>query len=364
MLRTDAPVAHIVRGVLTADGSTAENGAAVFYSAHQSNDDMARAFGQVFLGVSFRCTRCHDHPHAEWGMHDFYGIASAFSGVSVAQKQGEPSRVHHLPRGEFQNPRTGKVVKPAVFGSPLPETQDARAALADWLLSDGRKLLAKNIVNRIWTKIMGEPLTQWVDDVTPSATDRHRGLLDHLADDLVKHDFDLRHLLRTICQSRTYQLSSELEANLVDRWFGSRFTPTRLSTRELLVLLRQLTESNAKLTQPPDFPGASPFKESDTECSRGQYRNRTPWHSSIYLTGTNELQTLIRDPDGIIARLIKSDQSIKELTERLFFRVLNRKATAEEWKSISEHFKKADRKQYVEDLFWALVNTREFVLVH
>jgi hypothetical protein len=368
-LRAGQALPTVIRDVLTASGSTRDNGAIAFYSGHQTHDDLARAFGQVFLGVSFRCARCHDHPHGEWGMEDFYGVAAAFKGVRIHAEKDQPLTVKTVQTNSFQNPRTKLPINPAVFGTRLHDKQDTRAELADWLLGEGRMMLARNIVNRHWARFMGRPLTSWVDDLTPSSVERHSGLLDTLARELVEQGFDTKHLIRTICQSRAYQLSSTPYAKPVDRWFGSRFTPRRLPSRELFDVIQFVADSNRgtftdqRAGISGTFSGLQPdLKESDVECSRNQYRTRI-YSYSLHMLGTNELTDAIRDPKGIVARLIASDATIEDITHRLFYRILHREPTAAESKSLHEHLKKAERAQYVEDIFWALVNTREFVFM-
>ena len=369
-LRGRQPLPTVIRDVLTASGSTRDNGAIAFYSGHQTHDDLARAFGQVFLGVSFRCARCHDHPHAEWGIDDFYGIAAAFKDVRVHAEKNQPLTVKIVQTESFQNPRTKSSVKPNIFGTRLHGKQDTRAELADWLLGHGRMMLARNIVNRYWARFMGRPLTAWVDDLTPSSVERHPGLLDALARELVEQDFDTKHLIRMICQSRAYQLSSTPYAPPVDRWFGSRFTPRRLASREIFDAIQFVADSNRGTFNDQreeisgTFRGLQPnLNESDVECSRNQYRKRIYSYSSLHLLSSNGLNDAIHDPTGIVARLIASDATIEDITQRLVFRILHREPTAAQSNKLLEHSKKAERAQYVEDIFWALVNSREFVIV-
>ena len=358
------PLPTVIRGVLTAAGSTKDNGAAAFFSGHQTHDDMARAVGQVFLGTSFRCARCHDHPHGESGTHDFYGIAAAFKDVQVTAKKNEPVKVATVTSETFKNPRTNTAIHPAIFGTGLNEKSDTRQALADWLLDEGGMLLARNIVNRYWASFVGQPMTEWVDDLTPSSAERFPGLLDALAQELVDHNFDTKQLIRTICKSRVYHLGSTPRGERTDRWFGSRFTKVRLKDRELFNALQIAAGSNKPREKQPQRIPQFPFKESDVNCSRGRYRASShPYSSVLYLSSSSDLTSLIRDPDGIVGQLIASDASIDEITRRLFFRTRFHGPTEAEWKSIRKHFKTVERAEYVEDLFWALVNTRDFVIV-
>lgn len=361
------PVPTIVRGVLTATGSPGDNGAAAFYTGHRTHQDMARSFGQVFLGVSMRCARCHDHPHGEWGTDDFFGLAAAFKDISIRKEKDRPWRVLATPVTSFQNPRTKTAVSPHVFGTPLEnDGQDLRRALADWLPGDGQMLLARNIVHRHWVHFFKQPLTDWVDDLTPSSAERHPGLLDALARDLIEHDFDTRPLIRTLCESRVYQLDSPRSHK--DDWFGSRFSIARQSTFQTFRSIQIAADSRLgnfdELTRRP----GSALTESDVDCSRKQYRSYGGLISYLHMIGSNNLMAVIRDPNGIVARLVASDAGLEEITRRLYFRILHREPTEEEWNALAKYLRTAsaeDRKraELIEDIFWALVNSREFVLI-
>lgn len=365
-LNGNQPVPTIVRGVLTATGSPRDNGAAAFYTGQTTQKDMARSFGQVFLGVSMRCARCHDHPHGEWGTDDFFGLAAAFKDIRIRKEKDEPWQVHSTPTSSFQNPRTKANVLPHIFGTTLQTDQDSRRALADWLLGDGQMLLARNIVHRHWVHFFNQPLTDWVDDLTPSSAERHPGLLDALARYLIEHDFDTRPLIRTLCESRVYQLDSPRTHN--DEWFGSRFTIARQTTRQTFRSIQIAADSQLgnedELTSPP----GRALKESDVECSRKQYRSYGGLISYLHMIGSNNLTAVIRDPNGIVARLVASDADLEEVTRRLYFRILHREPTDEERNELAKYFRKAssegrERAEFIEDVFWALVNSREFVLI-
>ena len=361
------PVPTIVQGVLTATGSPRDSGAAAFYAGHTTQKDMARSFGQVFLGVSMRCARCHDHPHAEWGTDEFFGLAAAFKDIRIHKEKDSPWRVLAVPTRSFGNPRTKTAVAPHAFGNSLEtDGQDSRIALADWLLGDGRMMLARNIVHRHWVHFFNQPLTDWVDDLMLSSAERHPGLLDALARDLIEHDFDTRPLIRTLCESRVYQLESTRTHK--DEWFGSRFTIARQSTRQTFRSVQIAADSRLgnedELTSPP----GRALTESDVECSRGQYRTHGGLISYLHMMGTNNLMAVIRDPNGIVAHLVASDATVEEVTRRLYFRILHREPTDEEQTELAKYFREASAKggkraEFIEDVFWALVNSREFVLI-
>ncbi|MDA1018374.1 MAG: DUF1553 domain-containing protein [Planctomycetota bacterium] len=284
--------------------------------------------------------------HAEWGVDDFQGIAAAFN--------------DHADRSSQQ-----KLVQPSVFGLRLgTDGQDTREQLAVWLIGEGRMMLARNIVHRYWNHFFGQSLTMWVDDLTPSSGERHAGLLDYLTKELVEHEFDVKHIIRLMCGSRVYQLGNSPVREPVEQWFASRFTPIRMTDSGLLDVMR--IAAGSRKGQEKGMRAARPKMnmEGDDECSRNQYRS---WGAPVYrlfLTNSEELTEMLRDPDGIASRLVKGDASTDEISERMFFRVLHRKPTDKEWQQIRAHAAKTERAAYVEDVFWALLNTKEFLFIH
>src|SRR5581483_8223147 len=130
-----------------------------------------------------------------------------------ATKRASAAEVVYVERaGEVTQPRTGKTMAPKFMGGATPTiapTQDRREVLADWLTSGNNPFFAKSVVNRVWFHLCGRGIVDPVDDFRDSNPSANDALLDALTKDFVDHQFDVRHLIRTVMNSRTYQLSAQ-----------------------------------------------------------------------------------------------------------------------------------------------------------
>src|SRR5439155_6968257 len=227
------PLDRFVRELITARGSTYGSPAANYYRPNRDPLTRARSAAQVFLGLRLQCAECHNHPSDRWTQDDYYDWADLFARVSykVIENKREISSDEHEWNGEqivfrarqgsVKNPRTGKPAEPRFLGQPAsvtdhpspttdrqeaPETLDA---LAQWITSPNNPFFARVQANRIWYHLMGRGLVDPPDDFRATNPASHPELLDALARDLVEHRFDMRHLIRLIMNSRTYQLASD-----------------------------------------------------------------------------------------------------------------------------------------------------------
>ena len=164
----------------------------------------AELVSQVFLGVRLQCANCHNHPLDRWTQDDYHGLAAVFARLERG-RDGEGRR-----RGAVTNPRTGEPAVPRIPGRALPRRRQATAAtaFADWLTAPDNPYFARAAVNRLWRAMFGRGLVEPVDDLRDTNPATHPELLDRLADDFVKHGYDLRHTLRLIALSETYGRSA------------------------------------------------------------------------------------------------------------------------------------------------------------
>ncbi|MDP6446695.1 MAG: DUF1549 domain-containing protein [Pirellulaceae bacterium] len=355
------PLDRIAKSLITASGDTADNGAAAFYVAHASPADAVRAVGRVFLGANLRCARCHQHPHAHWGAADFTSLQECFAGLRVTDRKTS-SLVEWAAENEpfeFRFSVDGQRAAAVNFEG------DRRAALAEWVAGEGSLAMARNLVNRYWIELFARGLVEPPDDLRPANLGAQPELLDALAVDLIEHDFDARHLLRRICTSRLYQLSSAPRPEWdEDRAFPARYPARRLRGAALAKLLQHVAqvEFPASLVDVGD-PKLPPFREDDVKCSRNEYRSFTP-PSALYLINSKELIDAIhKDPRGLVQRLIASDKPLDEAIEDSFHTVLGRDSTAKERESIAAFIKDSSRSESIETIFWALINSNELITV-
>ena len=227
-LRQPGSIRQIVHKLLAANGRTADNAAVTVYAAHPTAIEMAETTSQVFLGKSLGCARCHRHPTAGWKAEEFRSISTALEGLVV--------------KGE-------KPDSPFVISGPIAP----RRGLADEITIKRKRDFARNLVNRYWAELLGRGLYNPLGDFQTVAACSHPELLEELTDDLLAHDCDVQHLLRTICSSRAYQLSHEFDSKQGrDQWFLSHF-PVQRAKPWVLRRAMQLA-AGAKLGRQPFSP--------------------------------------------------------------------------------------------------------------
>src|SRR6185437_8581074 len=208
----NVPFDEIVRELLEADGGTFKNPATNYYQVTRETLKLAENTAQVFMGMRIQCAQCHNHPFDRWTMNDYYGFAAFFS--QVGRKQSEDPReviVFNSGGGDVHHPVGGRVMEPKFLGGATPDVKgkDRRVVLANWLASPQNPYFAKNISNIIWAQYFGKGIIDPVDDVRVSNPAVNPELLDALGKKLEEYHFDFKRLVRDICTSRTYQLSTQ-----------------------------------------------------------------------------------------------------------------------------------------------------------
>ena len=242
----NTPWDEFVRSIVTARGSTLENGAANFFVLHADATELSETTCQAFLGMSIGCAKCHNHPLEKWTNNQYYGMANLFSRVKVKNAAGDGNAfVFTVDRGELLQPNKGQAQLPRPLDAePMsPEaTNDRREYLADWLVSPDNPYFARAITNRIWANYMNVGIVEAVDDLRLTNPASDDTLLNALAKYLVENKFVTKALMRVILQSATYQRTSRtLPENEVDRRYYSRYYPRRMMAEVLLDGISQVT---------------------------------------------------------------------------------------------------------------------------
>lgn len=237
---TGAPFDQIAHALLTSTGELARIGPANFMMLAQDPRDLSEHVGRIFLGAQIACARCHAHPSDRWTQEDYHRFAAFFARVS---REGGVIRL--ADRGEVDDPKSGKPVSPKPLGAPArPDRSwdDRRLEVAEWLTAADNPHFSRTLGNRLWKQLLGRGLVEPVDDLRPTNPPTHPALLDALALDLAAHRFDLRHLVRTIVSSRTYQLSSRARgSNRVDDRLYSHAYAKPLSAAVFVDVVSQVT---------------------------------------------------------------------------------------------------------------------------
>jgi len=382
-LYANQPYDQFVRQIVAASGELGINPPVVWYREVKTNDQQVEDTAQLFLGLRIQCARCHHHPFEKWGQDDYYGFAAFFSqvGMKSGVQTNEP-RVYHK-RGEAlaANPRTGRQMKPTGLGSApldLSEDVDPRYSLVDWMADPQNPFFARALVNRYWKHFFGRGIVDPEDDMRVTNPPSNPALLDGLAKHFIDSGFDLKHLVRTICQSQTYQLSSEPnDYNLSDKQNFSRYYPKRLNAEVLLDALDQVTATSTSFNgmpagtlavQLPDQGANNYFltvfgkPQGDTacECERSSEANLA---QSLHLLNSSEIQSKLQN--GRAAALAKQDRPHDERVREFYHWVYSRDPLADEVGVALAHIKKTENDQQAyEDILWALVNTKEFLFNH
>ncbi len=388
--RTNQPYDQFVRELLLVEGSNHRDGPAVVYRDRREPPELTTLFSQLFLGTRLECAKCHHHPNEKWSQDDFYQFAAFFgpvkqkgAGLSPPISAGRET-FYFAPGGAVKHPVTGQVMPPrAPDGPPLkPEAGlDPRVELAAWLTATNNPFFARAAVNRVWATFFGRGLVEPVDDFRSSNPCVNPPLLDALAADFAAHGYDLKHLVRTVLESRLYQLSSTPnDTNLGDTKNFSRAYRRRLPAEVLLDAVNDATgvpdsfaatAPGTRAMQTWSYKIDSAFMDafsrpnpsSDPPCERDRQMSVV---QSLHLMNSLNLQAKLSHPDGRVRQLAASSKPPAEVVAELYFTTLNRAPTADELSVATAVFGLPDttRQTATEDLFWALLNSPEFVFNH
>ena len=400
------PLDKFVRELVAVRGSTYANPAANYYRALRNPVERGEATAQVFLGVRLNCAQCHNHPFDRWTQDDYYGWADVFGRVSykVLENRRRDDNdghefigeqvVYEASEGGVKNPRTDAPAKTRLLGDASVALDGERSrldALAAWMTSEKNALFARAQVNRVWFHLMGRGLVDPVDDFRATNPATHPELLDALAADFVARGYDVRYLIKLITSSQTYQLSGEPnETNRDDEANYARTVPRRLTAEQLL------DAQHAAAAVPSSFngypagtragqvagvqmprqrrregggPSASdqflvtfgkPPRLLSCDCERS---NETTLGQTFHLISGPQITKLIAQSDNRIGKGLAGGKTDEQVIDELYWAALTHAPTPEELAAMLAHVKETgDRRKGLEDVMWALLNAKEFVL--
>jgi len=397
-MQENRPADQFVHELLLGQGSTFTNGPANYYRVAGNPQDLAETTSQVFLGVRLQCARCHHHPFEKWSQTDYYQFAAFFA--RVGQKSsgdfglfGNETVVKIQDGGEVYHPKTGAQMRPLALGvvpavlmsgaKPAdPDINgDRRLALADWLTNGSNRLFSRNLANRYWGYIFGKGIVNPIDDqrVTNPPTDPE--LLDYLADELVSSKFDLKHLLRLICTSKSYQRSAETtKENRKDELFFTHYYMKQLPAETLLDAIDYACGTREKFSdlplgtraiQLPDPVGndfldtfGRPQRLIACECERYSEPNLS---QTLRLMNSPMINNKVGDGNGRIAKLIGQKRSSEAILREIYMASLGREPRAREKEmvlGVLAFTPVKQQKSVFEDVLLTLLNSKEFVLNH
>ena len=362
----NTPYNQFVEKIITATGSNRENPPASYFKILREPTDTMEATTHLFLAVRFNCNKCHDHPFERWTQDQYYQTAAYFARIDLKPDPASGGRtiegtsvesahpfyeiVGDKAQGEVIHDRTKAVAPPKFpFAVAVPPRDHAtrRQELADWLTSPANPYFAKSYVNRLWGYLLGAGIIEPLDDIRAGNPASDPELLDYLAHEFVDHKFDVRHVLRLICHSRSYQLSIEANRwNSDDKINYSHALARRLPAEVLYDAIHRVTGSTSRIPGVPDgtraeaLPDAGigspdgflanlgrPARESVCECERA---TGLQLGSVMALISGPTVEAAVSDPHNEIAKLVAAEKDDSKLIGDIFLRVLNRPATAKE----------------------------------
>ncbi len=392
----NTPYDKFVRSLLTAKGSSYDNPAVNYLRVLREPGKMTEDVSQTFLGVRFNCNKCHDHPFEKWTQNQYYEMGAYFAQVGFKKGQvgkevifaeaggsfqitSEEIVYHKYDGGEVKHLKTDAVVAAKV---PVGEAKafasgaDRREPMVDWLVAPENPFFAKSMANRIWSYFLGRGVIEPVDDIRASNPASNPELLDALTAKFVKDGFDLRKLMKAICQSRTYQLSIvKNKWNEDDTINFSHAHPRRLSAEQMVDALAMATGTKVKLAGIPSGMRAAqipdgmvvgndfltlfgrPKRQSACECERSS--SLTLSHALSLINGPT-ISEAVAAPDSRVAKLVQTEKDDRKLVEDIYLSCLSRPPTEKELKAV-EFKSDADRLAVAQDLAWALLNSPAFL---
>ncbi|WP_235963177.1 DUF1553 domain-containing protein [Tautonia rosea] len=392
------PWDEFARDILTAKGSTLDNGAGNYFVIHRDPIELTENASMAFLGLAMTCARCHNHPLEKWTQDQYYGFANLFGRVKL--KDGDlgaaQGDVDIIPasEGDIRHPRRGEPMAPQPLDAaamPLESAGDRREALADWLESPENPYFAAAIVNRVWANFFGRGLVDPEDDLRATNPPSDRALMDWLVEDFREHGYDVRHLIRTIMTSAAYQRSAApVPGNEGDTKFLSRYVPRRLPAEVLIDVMAAVTDvptafpgypTGWRSVQLPDVQVANTFldafgrpERNDTcSCERSSEPSLA---QALHLANGDTLNEKLRNDHSAVARASASDASFAAILDQMFKAALSRPPTEAEASRILPALEEAVaegetdderaslRRQVIEDLYWATLTGNEFLFNH
>ena len=363
----NTPYDKFVRSVLTAKGSNKDNPAAAYFKILREPAATMENTTQLFLAVRFNCNKCHDHPFERWTQDQYYQTAAYFAQVDLKADPAGGGRmiggtdveapkpfyevVADTSKTEVVHDRTKNVTAPkfpfqAAFHQPAAGAP-RRIELAEWLTSKDNPYFARSYVNRLWGYLLGPGIIEPLDDIRAGNPPSNPALLDYLTGEFIKSGFDVRHVMRLICKSRTYQLSVDTNKwNADDKVNYSHAIARRLPAEVLLDAVYRVTGSVSKIpgvapgTRAAALPDSGvelpsgflatfgrPARESACECERSSGMQLGP---VLALVSGPTLADAVADPGNELSKLVIAQADDPKLIDELFVRILNRAPTAAE----------------------------------
>lgn len=385
------PYDQFVTEILTATGSQAVHPPTVWYRSVRTPSNYVESVAQAFLGVRIQCAQCHHHPADRWSQADYFGFAANFARVGrktgFADAEVPTAEVIYVKdEGDVFHPRTGELLKPKPLGDDefnLSVFDDPRIALSSWMTDKDNPYFASTMANRMWSHFFSRGIIHPVDDRRSTNPPSNPGLLDALAQSFKESNYDIKHLIRTICNSHAYHLESAPNTNnKTDTKSFARFYPRRMSAEILLDAISlslevptvfpggpgqfpegtraiQLPDENVAIAFLDVFGRPARFKAC--ECER---IDSPTLAQGLELVNSQQIQEKLSSEKGFIQRLATNDATHLENVDLIFLTLMGRNPIEAEQQVATEYLNSVDdRAEGYRNLVWSLLATNEFMFI-
>ncbi|MFK7850264.1 MAG: DUF1549 domain-containing protein [Akkermansiaceae bacterium] len=385
-IANNVPFNLIVQELLSSTGGTFKVPATNYYQIEKENLKTAENVAQVFMGMRLQCAQCHNHPFDRWTMNDYYGFAAFFR--QIGRKRAEDPRemvIFNSGNGELQHPVDKRNMAPKFLGAATPEIKkgtDRREVLAKWLASNENPYFSRNLANIIWAHFLGVGIIDPVDDVRISNPASNPELLDALAKKLTEYDYDFKRLVRDICLSRTYHVDTKTnESNKSDTLNFAHATIRRMRAEVMLDALSQVTDTQNKFQGLPLGARAVQIADGNTSnyflktFGRAERLSVCSCEVKVEPNLGQALHLLNGDATGkrltqgnVVGKMIEAKKPADQIIDSLYIKTLSRKPTETEknrlLSQVNTETEPLKQKEILEDIFWALMNSKEFMFNH
>ncbi|MEM7602015.1 MAG: DUF1553 domain-containing protein, partial [Verrucomicrobiota bacterium] len=386
-IAANMPFNQIVQELIASQGGTFSNPATNFYQAERDSLKLSENVAQVFMGMRLQCAQCHNHPFDRWTMDDYYGWAAFFS--QIGRKEGVDQReqiVYNRGSGEVKHIIGDRTMAPKFLGGEAPDTKgkDRRAVLADWLASPENPYFARNIVNVVWSHFFGVGIIDPVDDVRVSNPASNPELLSELAAKFEgEWNYDFRQLVRAICNSATYQRTTQATpSNRDDTMNFAKARVRRQRAEVMLDTITQVTETKNKFRGLPLGARAVQIADGNTTdyflttfgratretvCSC-EVKMEPSLSQALHLLNGTTVTTKI-EQGRVVRNLLAAGKTPEEVIDEIYIRCLTRRPTDEERRQLMSQVTAVgddagQREMVLNDVFWAILNSKEFMFNH
>jgi hypothetical protein len=382
------PWNKLVYELVSATGEQDKNGAVTFFIGNPGPDKVTDAVTRLFMGVQLQCAQCHNHPFTGWKQNEYWAMAAFFMKVNIsanpqmAAKNGISPAVSEATNGKgkgkaFKLPDSAKVVPAKFLQGEQPKLKPAtplRPILADWMTSPKNRFFARAMVNRMWASYFGRGLVNPVDDMHDENEPSHPELLAALTEQFKASGFDVKYLIRAICNSETYQRTSRpSEGNGDDRQLFSHMPVRALAPEHLYDSLVAVLGNGPAAREGPR-PKAPMAAKKGPGGQRDQFTNFFRIDEGAnpldYQAGIPQALRLMNsgptnNGNAAVAAAMAKGNTPPQVIERLYLMALARRPTDAEARRLAEYVgRQTNTRAGYADVLWALVNSSEFTFNH